>query len=239
LSGVLTIVKRELSAYLNTPLGAVILAVFLGTFGFFFFFAFDVFASGVASARGLFAAAPLVLAILAPIVSMRLMAEERSAGTLELLLTWPLTEWQIVLGKYLAGVALVGLGTLGTLPFVASVALYGDLDPGPVLGGYLGLLWMGGAYVALGLLCSALANSQIVAALTSLLLCVGVWIADKLAPGVPGLAGDVLRFVGFDHHFSDLQRGVVDSRDLVFFGSVIVLCLAGAVLKLRRLRLAR
>jgi len=230
--------QREFAGYFNTSLGYIVLAVFLLCFGFFFFYVVDVLGSQVASMRGLFQLAPLILAVLTPVVTMRLVAEERANGTIELLLTLPLTEWQVVLGKYLAAISVVTLATALTLPYAATLMMLGDLDPGPVVGGYFGLLLMAGGYVALGLICSCITSSQVVAALWALLLCIGFWIADKLAAGLPGgLISDSLRSLGFGYHFRNIQRGVLDSRDLVYFLSVIVVSLALSVLVLRRQRL--
>ena len=233
------IFRRELGAYFNTPLGYIVVACFLLTFGFFFFFVFDVLGGQVASMRSLFRIAPLVLAVLTPLVTMRLLAEERHSGTIELLMTLPVTEWQVVLGKYLAAVAVLATATLLTLSYPLTLGLLGDLDMGPVLAGYGGLLLLAAGYAALGLLCSSLATTQVVAAVCGLLLCTFAWIVDKLAASLPGgLASDLLRFAGFDYHFINLQRGVVDSRDLVFFASVIAVALTLSVAALRRQRLA-
>jgi ABC-2 type transport system permease protein len=232
------ILRREFAAYFNTPLGYFVLAAFLLTFGFFFFYVADVLGAQLASMRGMFDFAPLLLAVLSPIVTMRLVAEERGTGTIELLMTLPVSEWQVVVGKYLAAVGVLALATLLTLPYAFTLEMYGEMDLGPVFGGYAGLLLMGAAYAALGLFCSALTGSQIVAALSSLLLCFAFWVVDKLALAVPGTAGSVLRFLGFDQHFADIQRGVLDSRDIVFYATFIAVALAATTHLLRRQRLA-
>jgi len=233
------IFRREFGAYFNTPLGYIVVACFLLTFGFFFFYVFDVLGGQVASMRSMFRISPLVLAVLTPLVTMRLVAEERHSGTIELLLTLPVTEWQVILGKYLAAVAVLATALLLTLSYPLTLALLGDLDLGPVCAGYFGLLLLAASYAALGLLCSSFATTQVVAAVAGLLACIFMWITDKLAASLPGsVLTDLLRFVGFDYHFINLQRGVIDSRDLVYFASVIALSLALAVLMLRRQRLA-
>ena len=234
----LAIVRREFAAYFNTPLGYILLVYFLLAYGVFFFYVADVFEARVASMRTLFGFAPLALAWTTPAVTMRLLAEERSSGTIELLVTLPLSEWHIVVGKYLAALGVVALGALLTATYPLTLMLYGDIDLGPVLGGYAGLMLVAASYVALGLLCSALARSQVVAALSAFWLGLLAWAADKLAWAVPGLPGDLLRFVGFDTHFASIQRGVIDSRDLLFYASVILVCLACSVHLLRRRRLA-
>lgn len=232
------IVRREFAAYFNTPLGYLILIYLLASFGVFFFYIADVFESQLASMRGLFRYGPLVLAWTVPVLTMRLVAEERSSGTMELLLTLPVTEWQVVLGKYIAAVGVLTLGTLLTLTYPLTLSMYGNLDPGPVLGGYAGLVMMGAGYVAVGLVCTAITRSQVVAALLALLACLTLWVIDKWALSVDGPAGELMRFVGFDYHFANIQRGVIDTRDLVFYASAIAVCLALSVHLVRRRRLA-
>lgn len=237
MSTVAAIVRREFAAYFNTALGWIILVYLLVAYGVFFFYIADVFEAQMATMRGMFRFAPLVLAWTVPVVTMRLIAEERSSGTLELLLTLPVTAWQVVLGKYLAAVGVVALGTLLTLTYPLTLAQYGDLDPGPVIGGYVGLVLIAASYVAVGLVCTTLSNSQVVAALASLVACLLFWVVDKWAFNVPGLGGEFMRFLGFDHHFENIQRGVFDSRDLLYYLSVITVCLALAAHLVRRRRL--
>lgn len=228
---------RELRACFDVPLGWLVLAALLATFGFFHFFVHDALGQGVASLRGLFRSAPLVLAIFTPLVTMRLLAEERATGTWELLATLPIPDGQIVAGKFAAGLAVVLLGCAGTLGHAATIAALGDLDPGPVLGGYLGMALVAAAYTAVGLLCSAASNSTIVAALSGLLACFGLWVVDKLALRVPGEAGRWLAWVGVDGHAANLERGVLDSRDLVYFAVLVALALSATAWTLTRQRL--
>jgi len=233
------IVRREFAAYFNTPLGYIILVYLLVSYGVFFFYIADVFEGRLATLRPMFQYAPLVLAWTVPVVTMRLLAEERSTGTLELLLTLPVTEWHVVLGKYLAAVGVVVLGTALTITYPLTLANYGELDLGPILGGYAGLVLMAASYVAVGLVCTTLSGSQVVAALTALVACMAMWVLDKWSLNVPGAAGDLMRFVGFDGRFANLQRGVIDSRDVVLYLSVIALCLTAATHLVRRRRLVR
>ena len=239
MSAIAAILRRETKAFFDTPLGYLVLAALLATFAFFFFFVHDALGSGLASLRGLFRTAPLVLAVFTPLVTMRLLAEERGSGTWELLATLPVTEGQIVLGKFAAGLLVLSLGCLGTLPLLATMAWLGELDTGPVLGGYLGMGLVAAVYVAVGLLFSAWSSSQIVAALSSLIACFGLWIVDKLALRVPGAAGRLLGWCGVDGHAANLERGVIDSRDLVYFGALVAVSLTAATWRLARQRLER
>lgn len=232
------IVRREFAAYFNTPLGYIILVYLLVSYGVFFFYIADVFEGQLATMRPMFRYAPLVLAWTVPVVTMRLLAEERSSGTMELLLTLPVAEWQVVLGKYLAALGVVVLGTTLTVTYPLTLARYGDLDLGPIIGGYAGLVLVAASYVAIGLVCTTLSGSQVVAALTALVSCMTMWVIDKWSFNVPGAGGELMRFVGFDYRFANLQRGVVDSRDVVLYLSVIALCLALATHMVRRWRLS-
>ncbi|MEE2827700.1 MAG: Gldg family protein [Myxococcota bacterium] len=236
--GVLAIFRRETAAYFNTSLGAIILVYLLVSYGIFFFYIADVFASRVADLRVFFGAAPLLLAWIVPVVTMRLVSEERSSGTIELLVTLPLRAWQIVLGKYLAAVTIISLGTALTFTYPLTLSFFGDLDSGPLIGGYLGLLLLVGAYVAVGLVCSALSSSQVIAALSALVACMFLWVIDKWAALIPDELGALLRWSGFEHHFLWFSRGVIDSRDLLFYGSAILLGIALATHLLQRQQVA-
>jgi ABC-2 type transport system permease protein len=229
--------RREFAAYFNTSLGWIIIVYLLVAYGVFFFYIADVFGTRMATMRGMFRFAPLVLAWTVPVVTMRLVAEERSAGTIELLMTLPVTEWQVVLGKYFAAVGVVALGTLLTVTYPLTLSRYGELDLGPVIGGYLGLVLIAASYVAVGLVCTTLSSSQVVAALASLVACLGFWVVDKWAFNVPGAGGKLMRFIGFDHHFENIQRGVFDTRDLIFYVSLVTVCLSIAAHLIRRQRL--
>lgn len=228
MSAIAAIARRELGSFFDTPLGWLVLAALTATFGFFFFFVHDALGAGIASLRGFFGTAPLVLALFTPLITMRLLAGERASGTWELLLTLPVADGAVVLGKFLAGAGVLWLGCLGTLPFVAIVGSLGPLDPGPVLAGYLGLALVAAAYTAVGLLCSAWSDSPMAGAVSGLLACLGLWVVDKVALRVPGVVGEALRWAGIDGHAANLGRGIIDSRDLVYFAALIAVSLAGA-----------
>jgi ABC-2 type transport system permease protein len=235
---VLAVFRRELAGYFNSALGPIVVTAFLLAWGGWFFYLYDVFDGQLATMRPLFDAAPLVMAIFCPLLTMRLLAEERAAGTLELLWTLPLREGEIVLGKYLAAVCVVAIATFGTLTYPITLAVWSEPDPGPIIGGYVGLLVLGAAYCALGLVSSVFTNNQIIAALSGLFTTFLFWVADKIAPLAPGALADVLWFVAFDARFGGIQRGVLDTRDLLFFVSVIAICLTVSTSLLRRQRLA-
>jgi ABC-2 type transport system permease protein len=177
---------------------------------------------------------PLVFLFVVPAVTMRLLAEEKKGGTIELLTTKPLHDWEIVAGKFLAAWALIGIALLPTLIYYITVAFLGDIDNGPVIGGYLGLLLMAGVYVAIGLLASSLTENQIVAFIIGLLMIFAFYMMDKILIFVPDFMTSVVEYLGIDFHFANIARGVIDSRDVVYFGSVLGFTLYLSVVSLGR-----
>ncbi len=224
--------KKELYAYVYSPIAYVVMVVYLGVAGWFFFSRFFLF--GQLELRGYFETAPALLMFLAPAVTMRLLAEELHTGSYEMLMTLPLTETQMLLGKFLAAVLFLG-ATLGlTFCYPLTLATLGRLDWGPVVGGYLGLLVMGSAYLAVGLLASALTRNQIVALIVGVAACVALFFLDKVLMLVPAPLAGWVEYLGVDYHFQSFARGVVDSKDLVYYGSLIGLALAATRLALER-----
>ena len=228
MNGSLAIARRELSAFFNSPIAYIVLCGFLLVAGWLYFS--TLFLGGQASLRGFFSIAPVLFVVFAPAVTMRLIAEEKKAGSLELLLTWPLEEWQVVLGKFAAALGLVAVGLAFTLPYAFTVssltAQPGTFDWGPVVGGYVGLLLMAASFLAVGLWASAVSKNQIVAFIAGLLLCFALYFVDKVAPLFPDAIAGLLQYLSVDYHFENVARGVLDTRDLLFYASLT----AGALL---------
>ncbi|RJO65664.1 MAG: ABC transporter [Myxococcales bacterium] len=230
-----SIAKKEFASYFNSPIAYIVISVFLLINGWFFFQQF--FLVGQATLRGLFSTMPILYMFFAPAITMRLIAEERKTGTLELLVTLPLRNWDIVVGKFLAGLALLLLATFLTLPYAITVGLVGELDWGPVIGGYLGLTLLGAGYVALGTFCSALTRNQIVAFIIGLALCFVVYMFDKVLFYAPAFMASFLEYLSIDYHFSNIARGVIDTRDLVYYASFVTMFLMFSVYALDSERL--
>lgn len=239
--------KRELGFYFNSPIAYIVIGLFLVVSGAMLF-SFDLpeasgdfFQANEASLRGLFGPTgaesfggiPLLFVFLVPAVTMRLIAEEKRTGTIELLVTWPVTDAQIVIGKYIGAVLFVGIMLLATLPLALMVGALGKMDVGVAIGGYLGLFLLGGAFAGVGLMASSWTRNQIVAYLVGALLCAFFYFID----GALGLLWDGARdfFAGlsFKAHFQNVARGVVDLRDLVFYGSFIAIALIVTTLSLQ------
>jgi ABC-2 type transport system permease protein len=180
------------------------------------------------SLRRFFADAPFFLTFFAPAMTMGLFAEEKRSGTLELLMTMPVSDTQIVLGKFFASVSLLVVVLLFTLPYPLTLYYLGELDWGPVAGGYLGLLFLGAAYMAVGLMVSSWTRDQIVAILLSFFLCFALFIVDRVFGPQSGTASKVLEYLSANYHFTNIARGVIDARDLVYYLSVMLVGLTAA-----------
>jgi len=229
---ILTIFRRELRSYFNSPVAYVVIVVFLAIVGWFF--SSNLFLMNVASMRVVFELVPLVFLFFIPAITMRLLAEEQKTGTLELLTTRPVRDSEIVLGKFLAAWVLVAITLLPTLLYVIVLAFLGPLDIGPVVSGYLGLLLMAAVYVGIGLLASSFTENQIVAFITGFLAILALFLLNKVLIYVPEGLASTFEFLGIDFHFSNIARGVIDSRDLIYFAALIGFSLLLAVMSLER-----
>ena len=230
----LTVYKREMGAYFNSPIAYVFLAVLLVLSGWFFFSTF--FFYNQASLRGILELMPVLFIFFIPAVSMRLLAEEKRSGTLELILTYPLRDSEIVLGKFFASLALLAVGVVLTGTYVLTAAWLGNLDGGVTLAGYAGMLFMGAAYLSIGLYASAITNNQIVAFILGIVLIFLFYYFDKVIIFLPGYLVGLFEYLSVDFHYRNFVRGVIDSRDIIYYLSVITaaLMLAGHSLETRK-----
>ncbi len=232
LQNVLPVFRRELHSYFNSPVAYVVMIVFLSIIGWFF--SSNLFLQNLATMRVVFELVPLVFLFFVPAVTMRLLAEEKKSGTLELLITKPVSDLEIILGKFLAGWALVAATLLPTGIFLITLMILGSPDLGPVVAGYAGLLLMGGVYVAVGLLASSLTENQIVAFIVGFLIIFILYMLDKVLIYVPSALASTLEFLAIDTHFSNVARGVIDSRDVIYFVSLLGFSLLLATVSLER-----
>ena len=234
---VAAIFRREFASYFDSPLAYLVIPAFLVLVGGFSLFFQDVFDAGIASMRTVFFWSAVFFLLLIPAVTMRLFAEEKRTGSLELLVTMPIRESELVLGKYLAALSLMTVALALTITYPITLSRYGDLDWGPVAGGYLGLFLLGASFAAIGTAASSLTKNQVVAFLLALVVCLVPFATGFALSRVPGPLLPLVQYVSFDYHFNNLARGVVDSRNLVYYGSVIGLFLHVAVFALERRRL--
>ncbi len=228
------IFRRELRSYFNSPIAYVVIVVFLAILGWFF--ASNLFLNNVASLYIIFDS-PLVkilFLVIAPAITMRLLAEEKKSGTIELLTTKPVKDVEIILGKFLAAWCVLGAALLPTLLYVVTMAALGSIDIGAVLSGYVGLMLMGGVFIALGLLASSLTENQIVAFILGFIFTFVLFMLDKVLPYLPSFMASTMEFLGVDFHYSGIARGVIDSRNIIYFASMLGFSLMLATVSLER-----
>ncbi len=232
----LAVAKREFQSYFNSPIAYIAVTVYLVLAGSLFFP--ELFVNQQADMRPFFGLAPLLFLILTPFFTMRLLAEEKAQGTLELLLTMPVTDWQVVLGKFLASVGLIGFVVGLTLFFPISVAQIGPLDKGAVFAAYIGMMLMCSTYAAIGLMASSLTKNQIVAALISFGIGFGLYILGQYVPLLAPSLAEFCYAIAIHVRFQNIARGVIDTRDVIYYLSMIFGCLliAQTTLESRRWR---
>ena len=219
------ITKRELNSFFDSLIAFIMIILFLGFSGFFTWISgSDIFLMGQATLRTFFSIAYWTLFFFIPALTMRLIAEEKKTGTIEMILTKAVTDRQVIIGKYLATLMLISIALAFTLPYVITVAKIGTLDAGGTICGYLALFLMSAAYTSIGLFASSITSNQIVAFLSALFI--GLFfhiIFGVIAGGTTGFLGQVINSLSTTVHFESLSRGVVDSKDLIYFGSIIFL----------------
>lgn len=230
------IATRELQSFFDSLIAYILLTLFLGFSGFFtWMFGSDVFLTGEASLRSFFGIAFWTLFFFAPALTMRLLAEERKTGTIEWLLTKPVSDRQVVVGKFLAALGLIVIALLFTLPYVITLANIGNIDQGEIACGYLGLVLMSASYVSIGLYASSVTNNQIVAFLSSLLIGLFFHILfGVMGSNLTGFVGQFFTTLSMSDHFESISRGVVDTRDLLYFFSIIAIGLILSELSLTK-----
>ncbi len=233
-----TITSRELNSYFVSPVAYVVSAAFLLISGVLFSLILN--STMDASLRGTFSNITFIMILIAPVLTMKLLAEEQRMGTLELLLTSPVHDWEVVVGKFLGSLILFAVMLLApTLLYVVLLAAFGNPDYGPILSGYLGVLLLGGAFLSIGVLSSSLTQNQVVAGFVGIVLLLLMWISDALSRIVGGGAlGDALTYLSITRHYDDFLRGVIDTQNIIYPLSVIAVALfiATQVLQTRRWR---
>ncbi|MEP1893989.1 MAG: ABC transporter permease [Cyclobacteriaceae bacterium] len=218
------ITRRELASFFHSLIAYVIIIMFLGFTGFFTWVtpSSNIFLIGQANLQVFFQIGFWTLFFFIPALTMKMLAEETRSGTIELLNTKAISDWEIVAGKFMACLLLVVIALACTIPYYVTVSQLGSVDHGAMIGGYLGLVLLSAGYISLGLFASSITNNQIVAFLIALLI--GIFfqlLFDMLGFSLRGGIGNVLNYLSMRTHFDSLSRGVIDSRDLIYFFSVI------------------
>ena len=227
---IVVLARKELQSFFDSLTAYILLVVFLGLSGFFtWLFGSTVFFINQASLGVFFAVSFWTLFFFIPAITMRTLAEEQRSGTLELLSTKAISHWEIVLGKFLACLTLVVLSLVFTLPYYITLSFIGEVDHSAIWGGYLGLLLLSVSYISVGIFASSLTSNQIVSFLTALcLMSLFHLLFGLMGNSLSSIPGSVFRFLSSEAHYSSVSRGVIDSRDLLYFLSMALLWLFGA-----------
>jgi ABC-2 type transport system permease protein len=220
---ILAVAEKEVRSYFVSPVAWVVTAMFIAMWGFLF--SVILTGSREADLRPVLNNFSVTFLFAGPLLTMRLIAEEARTGTLELLLTQPLREVELVLGKYLGSVVFLVFMFAVTLYFPALLEFFGNPDEGPMVAGYVGVLLQGMAFLSIGLLASALTQNQIVAAAVTFVTLLILWLSDSLSRVVGGPAASVAQYISITKRFEDMPRGVLDTKDVIFFVSIVVACL--------------
>jgi ABC-2 type transport system permease protein len=230
-----SLLRKEISSFLTSLTGYIVITIFLLAVGLFLWVFpgdFNIIDAGFTSLESLFVIAPWVFMFLIPAITMRSFAEEKRTGTIELLLTRPLSEWQIILAKYFAGLLLVVLSLIPTFVYYYSLQGLGNppgnIDTGATWGSYIGLMFLGGAYVSIGLFASSITENQIVSFITAFFLCFFCYFGFDAIGGMEIFrpVDELIINIGINAHFASMSRGVIDSRDVLYFLSFIFVFLA-------------
>jgi ABC-2 type transport system permease protein len=227
MNAIAAVYKRELQNYFTTPLAYVFIVIFLMLTGIFTFYLGGLYERGQADLQPFFTFHPWLYLFLIPALSMRLWAEERKAGTIELLMTLPISTTQAVVGKYLAAWSFTGIALLLTFPVWISVNYLGDPDNAVIVAGYIGSFLMAGAYLAIGSCISALTRNQVIAFVLAVVICFGFlfsgfsMVIDFFTGWLPQVIINAISGMSFLSHFNDIVKGVIDLRDIIFFASFI------------------
>ncbi|MCC7244965.1 MAG: gliding motility-associated ABC transporter permease subunit GldF [Saprospiraceae bacterium] len=240
-----SIFKKEIGLFFSSLIGYLVVGVFLIMLGLmlWIFPEFSILEGKYANLDALFSISPMVFMFLIPAVTMRSFAEEKQSGTIELLVTRPISDFQIVLGKFLASLVLVIFALLPTLLYYITVyqlgAPAGNLDSGGIAGSYIGLIFLAAAFVSIGIFSSSLTNNQIVSFILAVFMCFMVYLSFDFLSRLPvffGKTDDIVQSLGIDYHYNSISRGVIDTRDVVYFLSVIAVFLGATLLTLGKRR---
>ncbi len=225
---VVHIFKKEFRTYFVSPIAYIVISIFLLVTGWFFFTTF--FLHNQANLRNFFSLLPVIFSFIIPAVTMRLFSEELNVGSYEILLTMPVTFLDVVVGKFISAVAFIAIMLIPTFSYAITVSFLGELDWGPIVGGYIGAVLLGASFSAIGLFASSLTRNQIIAFIIGMAICFSLTIIDKMLFFLPQTLLGMLSYLGADAHFQNISKGIIDSRDVLYFLSVSFVGLYGAQL---------
>ena len=234
MDSILTIYKKELRSYFTSPVAYIVIVVFLIITGWFF--TSNLFVAGVVTMRGVLDIIPFILIFFIPAITMRTFAEEKKTGTIELLLTKPITDFDIIIGKFLSTLTFAALAFAPTIIYVISLTFLGPIDIGAIISAYIGLILMCGIYVSIGLFASSLTENQVVAFIVCFLIVFALFMLNKILVYMPTGIVSILEYIGTDYHYGSISRGVIDSRDIIYYlsGITIMMYLTRTALESRK-----
>lgn len=215
------IMKRELSAYFTSPIAYIVTGLFLIITGILFFSTFYLY--NRAELRLLFTYLPLLLSFFVPALTMRVFAEEKRVGSIETLMTLPVTEVQVVTGKYLASFISTLIMIAPTLFYIIPAEVFGSPDYGPIVGGYLGAIFLCASYTAIGIFATSITKNQIIAFFTGFIICIALTMIDSFMVFLPAQIVSLFSYISANSHFNSIARGIIDTRDLIYFISLTAL----------------
>jgi ABC-2 type transport system permease protein len=217
---------KEFKSYFISPIAYIVISLFLLVTGWFFFATFFLYSQ--ATLRSFFAMLPLIMSFVVPAITMRLFSEEMNIGSYETLITMPVTNVDVILGKFFGAVAFISVMLVPTILYPVTVSFISDLDWGPVIGGYVGVVFLGAAFSAIGLFASSLTRNQIIAFIIGIAVCFTLTLIDKMLFFMPVSVLGFFEYIGADYHFQNFSKGVIELRDIVYFLSVSFISLYGA-----------
>lgn len=223
----LIIMRREVKSYFTSPIAYIVTGLFLIITGILFFTTF--FLQNRAELRLLFGNLPVLLSFFVPALTMRIFAEERRVGSIETLMTLPVTEIDVVCGKYLASLLSTLAMLCPTLFYVITAEIFGSPDYGPIVGGYLGAVFLCASYTAIGIFATSITKNQIIAFFTGFIICIALTMLDSFLIFLPAKIVSVLSYISANAHFNSVARGIIDTRDLLYFASLTSLFFAMTV----------
>ncbi len=225
---------REFKSYFISPIAYIVISIFLVITGWFFFSPF--FLYNQAELRDFFGLLPITFSFIIPAITMKLFSEEFNTGSYELLFSMPVTEFDIILGKFLAALVFIITMLLPTISYGIFISFLGELDWGPVIGGYIGAILLGASFAAIGLLSSSLTRNQVIAFIIGMTFCIILTLIDKMLFFMPEKVISILQYLGADFHFQNISRGILDSRDIIYFLSISFIMLYATRLIIQKKR---
>ncbi len=228
------IFRKEFRGFFVSPIAYIVICVFLVVSGWFFFSTFFIF--NQAEMRDFFQLLPMILVFIIPAITMRQFSEEINIGSYELLTTMPVTFHDVIFGKFMASLCFVAIMLLPTVIYAVFISFLGELDWGPVAGGYIGAIFLGASFISIGLFASALSRNQIIAFIIGMAICFFLTIIDKMLFFLPESLLGIFQYIGADYHFRNISKGIIDSRDLIYFITVCLISLYSTHLVLEQRR---